>query len=101
MTAEPPTLTLTFEGRPLTARPGQSVAAALTDAGVRAWRTTRGEGAPRGLFCGIGVCYDCLITVDGRPAQRACLVPAAEGMALTSAPPPLPRPSGADGGNAS
>lgn len=73
---------LTLDGRPLTARPGQSVAAALTDAGVRSWRTTRHAGRPRGLFCGIGVCFDCLITVDGRPDQRACLTPAVPGMRL-------------------
>lgn len=77
-------LTLTFDGRPITARPGQSVGAALTAAGVRSWRTTRHEGRPRGLFCGIGVCFDCLLTVDGRPHQRACLVPAEDGMSLAS-----------------
>lgn len=77
-------LTLTFDGRPITARPGQSVGAALTEAGIRSWRTTRHEGRPRGLFCGIGVCFDCLLTVDGRPHQRACLVPVEDGMALVS-----------------
>ena len=35
-----------------------------------------------GLFCGIGACYDCLLTIDGRPAQRACLVPVRDGMIL-------------------
>ncbi|WP_049572812.1 (2Fe-2S)-binding protein [Streptomyces sp. SBT349] len=84
--------TLTFEGRPLPARPGQSVGAALTEAGVRAWRPTRDGAAPRGLFCGIGVCWDCLITVDGVPGQRACLVPARDGMVLTGDAPPLPLP---------
>ncbi|MDW6059312.1 (2Fe-2S)-binding protein [Streptomyces sp. FXJ1.4098] len=79
-----PSFDLSFDGRTIHARPGQSVGAALVAAGVVAWRTTRGEGRPRGLFCGIGVCYDCLITVDGRPDQRACLVPAADGMRLES-----------------
>ncbi|WP_051217888.1 (2Fe-2S)-binding protein [Nocardioides insulae] len=78
-------IAMTLDGRTLTARPGQSVGAALTDAGVRSWRTTRG-GQPRGLFCGIGVCFDCLITVDGRPGQRACLVPARAGLVLETAP---------------
>jgi NADPH-dependent 2,4-dienoyl-CoA reductase/sulfur reductase-like enzyme len=50
----------------------QTVGAALWAAGVRSWRTTRG-GAPRGLFCGIGVCYDCLATVDGVTGQRVCI----------------------------
>lgn len=79
-----PPCRLSFDGRTIHARPGQSVGAALVAAGVVAWRTTRGEGRPRGLFCGIGVCYDCLITVDGHPDQRACLVPAADGMRLES-----------------
>jgi hypothetical protein len=56
--------------------PGQSVGAALTAAGIRTWRTTRVEGRPRGLFCGIGICFDCLVVVEGRPNERACLVPA-------------------------
>lgn len=73
-----------FDGRPLPAAPGQSVGAVLTGAGIRSWRTTRVRGRPRGLFCGIGVCYDCLITVDGVPDQRACLVPARPGMMLSS-----------------
>jgi predicted molibdopterin-dependent oxidoreductase YjgC len=76
------TVTVTFEGRTLTAREGQTVAAALTAAGVRSWRTTRRGARPRGVFCGIGACFDCLLTIDGRPAQRACLVPVRDGMIL-------------------
>jgi predicted molibdopterin-dependent oxidoreductase YjgC len=76
------TVTVTFAGRTLQARDGQSVAAALTAAGVRSWRTTRRGERPRGLFCGIGACFDCLLTIDGRPAQRACLVPVRDGMIL-------------------
>ncbi|MBL1116260.1 (2Fe-2S)-binding protein [Streptomyces sp. 110] len=75
---------LTFDGTAVTALPGQSVGAALVAAGIVAWRTTRREGRPRGLFCGIGVCFDCLITVDGHPGQRACLVPARDGMRLSA-----------------
>ena len=79
-----PPITLTFDGRPVAAVVGDSVGAALTRAGVRSWRTTRHEGRPRGLFCGIGICYDCLLTVDGAANQRACLVPAVDGMELRS-----------------
>ncbi len=75
---------LTFDGTPVPIGPGQSVGAALVAAGIRSWRTTRIHGRPRGLFCGIGVCYDCLLTVDGRPDQRACLVPAGDGMRVES-----------------
>ncbi|MFG2574928.1 (2Fe-2S)-binding protein [Streptomyces sp. NPDC048481] len=71
--------TVMFDGREIRALPGQSIAAALWSSGVTAWRTTRGGGRPRGVFCGIGVCFDCLVTVDGRPNQRACLVPAVRG----------------------
>lgn len=67
--------TVSFDGAPVTALPGQTVAAALWAAGVTAWRSTRGTGRPRGVFCGIGVCFDCLVTVNDRPNQRACLVP--------------------------
>ncbi|MEU4996237.1 (2Fe-2S)-binding protein [Streptomyces sp. NPDC021622] len=76
--------TVTFDGRELPALPGQTVAAALWSAGVAAWRTTRGGGEPRGVFCGIGVCFDCLVTVNGRPNQRACLVPVAPGDEIRS-----------------
>ena len=68
-----------FDGRPVSYQPGQTVGAALWADGVRSWRRTRVEGRPRGLFCGIGVCFDCLVEVDGRPDQRACLVPARDG----------------------
>jgi aerobic-type carbon monoxide dehydrogenase small subunit (CoxS/CutS family) len=74
----------TFDGRPMTARPGQTVGAALLAAGVRSWRTTRFGGKPRGLFCGIGVCFDCLVTVNGEPNLRACLVPVADGDAVVT-----------------
>jgi predicted molibdopterin-dependent oxidoreductase YjgC len=79
-----PAFTIRFDGRRLVAAPGQTVAAVLWAAGLRAWRTTRRAGAPRGLFCGIGACFDCLVTIDGVPDQRACLVPARPGMIVSS-----------------
>ncbi|MFJ2768671.1 (2Fe-2S)-binding protein [Streptomyces sp. NPDC087300] len=74
----------TFDGRTLTALPGQSIAAALWSAGILAWRTTRVGGRPRGAFCGIGQCHDCLATVNDRPNRRACLVTARPGDAVTT-----------------
>lgn len=74
-----PAFGVTLDGRAIEALPGQTVAAALWSAGVTSWRTTRSGGSPRGVFCGIGVCFDCLVTVNGRPNQRACLVPARSG----------------------
>jgi D-hydroxyproline dehydrogenase subunit alpha len=62
-----------FEGRPLAGERGQSLAAALTAASVRVLRETA-TGAPRGIFCGMGVCQDCLVVVDGQPNRRACMV---------------------------
>ncbi|GAA4558338.1 (2Fe-2S)-binding protein [Planotetraspora kaengkrachanensis] len=76
------TYQMTFRGAAVPAEPGQSVGAALVAAGILDWRTTRVGGRPRGMFCGIGVCFDCLITVDGVPNRRACLVPARDGMTL-------------------
>lgn len=61
-----------FEGQPIVAYPGETLGAALMAANIVTFRTTRKEGKPRGLFCGIGVCFDCLLVVDGAPNQRAC-----------------------------
>ncbi len=83
--AEPgPSFEISLDGRPLPALPGQSIAAALWAAGVLSWRTTRRTGRPRGAFCGIGSCFDCLATVNGTPNQRACLTPARPGDAITT-----------------
>jgi NADPH-dependent 2,4-dienoyl-CoA reductase/sulfur reductase-like enzyme len=61
-----------FEGRRLTAQAGESLAATLTAHGIMTLRTTRNE-AERGMFCGMGVCQDCLVEIDGKPEQRACM----------------------------
>ncbi|MFE4058420.1 (2Fe-2S)-binding protein [Streptomyces sp. NPDC059096] len=79
-----PAFRFTFDGAPVEAEAGQSVAAALIAAGHRSWRRTRTGGEPRGVFCGIGVCFDCLVTVNGRPGRRACLVEAAPGDRVTT-----------------
>lgn len=77
-----PAFTVTVDGRTIEALPGRTVAAALWAAGITSWRTTRDTGRPRGVFCGIGVCFDCLVTVNDRPNQRACLVPVHPGDAI-------------------
>ena len=74
----------TFDGAPVSFEEGQTVGAALIGAGIRSWRLTRIAGRPRGLFCGIGVCFDCLITADGEPNVRACVRQAAAGMTVTT-----------------
>lgn len=63
----------TFEGEPIVAPAGSSVAAALIASGRPAWRPTA-SGASRGVFCGIGACFDCLVTINGESGQRACMV---------------------------
>lgn len=75
-------LTLLVDGRAVGAAPGDSVAAALLAAGVGAFRRTARSGSPRGPYCGMGVCFDCLVTVDGAPNRQACLVPVREGMSI-------------------
>ncbi|MGH3321052.1 MAG: (2Fe-2S)-binding protein [Streptosporangiaceae bacterium] len=69
-------VTFTFDGRTLRAPRGATVAAALMANGIRSWRVTRTGGRPRGLFCGIGHCFDCLVDVRGDGAGevgvRAC-----------------------------
>jgi hypothetical protein len=66
------TLTVTLDGVPTTAPAGRTVAAWLLAHGRTAWRRTARDGRQRGLFCGIGVCFDCLLTVNGVPQVRAC-----------------------------
>ena len=75
---------ITVDGRPLTGVSGQSIAGVMMAAGIRSWRSTARTDAPRGIFCGIGVCFDCLVTVDGRPNERACLVPAVDGLRVST-----------------
>jgi aerobic-type carbon monoxide dehydrogenase small subunit (CoxS/CutS family) len=70
----------TFDGESISAITGQSVAAALLAANQRALRKTRFNNNERGVFCGIGVCFDCLVVIDGITNQRACLIEARPGM---------------------
>lgn len=69
-----------FEGRVLSAMPGDSVAAALLAEGVVDFRSTTVSGAARGPFCMMGACFDCLVEIDGVPNRQACMVAVAEGM---------------------
>jgi predicted molibdopterin-dependent oxidoreductase YjgC len=74
-------VSLTLDGRPVTAYEGESVATLLLAEGHVAMRTTQ-DGAPRGVYCGMGVCFDCLVVVDGVPNTRACVTWVREGMAV-------------------
>jgi threonine dehydrogenase-like Zn-dependent dehydrogenase len=72
-----------FDGTEIQAREGQSLAAALLTAG-QARLATAPDGAPRGVWCGIGMCHECLVSVDGIAAVRACLCTARDGMRVES-----------------
>ena len=75
---------ITVDGRPLGARTGDTVAAALLANGIDRCRTTPVSGAPRAPYCMMGVCFDCLVAIDGVGNRQACLVPVREGMAVES-----------------
>jgi hypothetical protein len=71
-----------FNGRPL-AVPGQgSVAAALLAAGALRFRSTPVSGAPRAPYCMMGVCFECLVEIDGQGSVQSCLTPVAAGMRI-------------------
>jgi predicted molibdopterin-dependent oxidoreductase YjgC len=75
-------LNFTLDGKPFSARSGDSVAAALLAAGVETCRTTPVSGAPRGPYCMMGVCFECLVTIDGVGNRQGCLIPLSEGMRI-------------------
>jgi predicted molibdopterin-dependent oxidoreductase YjgC len=72
---------MTLDGETLTARAGETVAAALLAHSGAATRETA-NGAPRTAFCMMGVCFDCLVEVDGHPNTQACMTPVRAGMVL-------------------
>ncbi len=74
------TVTICFEGQPVTAQDGDTVAAALLAAGYAVTRTTPVHGVPRGPFCMMGVCFDCLLEIDGRANRQGCMVRVTEGL---------------------
>ncbi|MBO0662576.1 FAD-dependent oxidoreductase [Jiella sp. MQZ9-1] len=84
-------MTFSFDGRPLKALPGETIAAALAANGIAAIRRFDVGGSEdeswRGLYCGMGACYDCVLTVDGRAGQRACLTKITGGEVVRSSQP--------------
>src|ERR1700742_85721 len=71
---------VTIDGNPVAARAGDSVAAAMLAAGIDHCRTTPVSGAKRAPYCMMGVCFDCLVTIDGVGNRQACLLQVREGM---------------------
>ena len=70
------------EEEPVVAREGDTVSAALFASGLDARRATAVSGAPRLPYCMMGVCFDCLVTVDGIGSRQGCLVPVRPGMRI-------------------
>ncbi|GLB67865.1 hypothetical protein AHIS1636_23050 [Arthrobacter mangrovi] len=56
--------------------------------GIRTLRRSKQAGEPRGIYCGIGHCYECRVTVDGKSSVRACITPVADGMVVKPGPAP-------------
>lgn len=88
-------LTIWFDGYALPARAGDSVAVALLAAGITTTRATTVSGAPRGPYCMMGACFDCLAEVEGRANVQTCMTTVRDGMhikrqfgARTIGPPP-------------
>lgn len=75
-------VTIQVDGMPLQARQGEPIATALLVAGRNGFRYTRKRGEPRGVYCAIGRCTDCMMTVDGVPNVRTCVTPVRPGMTV-------------------
>ncbi|MAU97478.1 MAG: hypothetical protein CMP81_16585 [Fulvimarina sp.] len=76
------TVRFTFEGRDVEARAGETIAAALIASGETTTRASVVSGAPRGPFCMMGVCFECLVEIDGVPNRQACMIVAEPGMTV-------------------
>lgn len=74
-------VTFTFAGQAVRARAGESVAMALWAAGVTTLRRSSKDGSPRGVLCNMGICYECLLRIDGVPL-RACMTAVRDGMVV-------------------
>lgn len=84
--AAPRAVRFRFDGRDLEAHEGEPIAAALLANGIRVIRHQLVTGAPRGIYCGIGHCFECIAEVDGVPGQRTCLTPVCDGTDVRSKP---------------
>ena len=73
---------LTVDGKAIEAYEGETVAAALLSAGVTTFRFSHKNHQPRSIYCGMGVCYECLVTINGVPGQRACMSDVEDGMEI-------------------
>ena len=70
------------DGKIIEAFEGEPIAAALKSAGVNTLRITPKRKDPRGIYCAIGLCTDCVMTVEGKPNVRTCVTPVKDGMKI-------------------
>ena len=75
-------VTIYVNGEPIEAVKGEVVAAALLEAGYKTFRKTPKYHRPRGIFCAIGRCTDCALTINGVPNVRSCVTPVEDGMQI-------------------
>ena len=73
---------ITVDGKKMMAREGEMIAAVLMANGIKEHRHTHKNHEPRGIFCGIGQCTDCVMTVNGKPNVRTCITPVEAGMEI-------------------
>lgn len=73
---------MTFDGNSIDVPAGVSVAAALLISGARQFRSTPVSAAPRAPYCMMGVCFECLVQIDGRPGRQSCLTAVRDGMVV-------------------
>jgi D-hydroxyproline dehydrogenase subunit gamma len=83
------TIEIVVDGRPSETTARLSVASALLNAGIVMFRRSE-HGDPRGPLCGMGVCYECRVTINGVPHQRACMTTVAPGMSIGTTATPSP-----------
>ncbi|MFM0188010.1 (2Fe-2S)-binding protein [Paraburkholderia nemoris] len=83
-TSQGPTVRISFDGVDCQVPAGCNLAAALLLTGVRRFRSTPITAAPRAPFCMMGVCFECLVEVDGMPNTQSCLQTVREGMVVRS-----------------
>ncbi len=74
-------ITFYVNGKLTEARQGETIHAALICAGYQQFRKSK-TGQPRGVFCGMGICYECLVTIDNGPRKQACATIVEEGMEI-------------------
>ena len=75
-------ITIIVDGKPYQAHEGEMIAAALLANDIKVFRYTAHHNKPRGIYCGIGRCTDCIMTVDGIPNIRTCITPVQKGMII-------------------